>query len=366
MKVLHVINCFARSGGAEKFLFDLALQMKRQGIDVAVLSLVAPAVLNREFIEDAEKSGITVHILGQDALYSVKNIGRLRRFFRENRFDVVHAHLFPAQYWCAFAKNKLFKLVFTEHSTDNRRRCHWLFRFVDRCVYKFYDEVICISGKTEELLLEQIGKMPTAIIPNGINMGVFSDAEPIARDQFLNAGSDVKLVTMCAAFRKGKDYMTLFRAVRLLPENIHVLCVGDGELKDEHENYCREQELLSRIHFLGLRKDVASIFKASDVLVLSTDHEGFSIAMLEAMASGKPFVASDVPGIGDLAEGYAVLFPFGDEKALAASVLKLLEDPDYYRSMVAKGLEFAAKYDISSTASRYVELYESLLLPLGE
>lgn len=362
MKVLHVINCFARSGGAEKFLFDLALQIKRQGIDIEILSLVAPAVQNREFVENAEKSGIPVHILRQEALYSLKNIGRLRRFFREHRFEVVHVHLFPAQYWCAFARNNLFKLVFTEHSTDNRRRRHWLFRFIDRCVYQFYDKVICISEKTEELLLKQIGKIPTVIIPNGINMEVFSAAKPVELDKLLNAGSDVKLVTMCAAFRKGKDYMTLFRAVKFLPENIHVLCVGSGELKDEHENYCREQGLLSRVHFLGLRKDVASIFKASDVVVLSTNYEGFSIAMLEAMASGKPFIASDVPGIGDLVKGYVTLFPLGDEKCLADSILRVLEDRDYSSDIVRKSLEFARRYDIVSTASQYVELYRKLLV----
>lgn len=237
MKVLHVINCFVRSGGAEKFLFDLSLQIKRQGVDIEILSLVAPAVQNREFIDCAEKVGIPVHVLRQNGLYAVRNIGYLRRFFRNHRFDVVHVHLFPAQYWCAFAKNKSFKLVFTEHSTDNRRRHHGLFRFIDRCVYKFYDQVICISEKTEEFLL-QVGKIPTVIIPNGINIKVFADAKPIERDKLVNDASGIKLVTMCAAFRKGKDYMTLFRAVRFLPENVHVLCVGDGELKEEHEDYC--------------------------------------------------------------------------------------------------------------------------------
>ena len=361
MKVLHVINCFVRSGGAEKFLFDLALQIKRQGIDIEILSLVAPAIQNREFIDCAEKAGIPVYVLRQDGLYAVRNIGYLRRFFRNHRFDVVHVHLFPAQYWCAFAKNRSFKLVFTEHSTDNRRRHHWLFRFIDHCVYKFYDKVICISEKTEELLLKQIGTIPIVIIPNGINVAVFSNATPMERTELLNASSDVRIVTMCAAFRKGKDYMTLFHALKLLPENIHVVCVGDGDLKNEHEHYCREQGLLPRVHFLGLRKDVASIFKASDVIVLSTNYEGFSIAMLEAMASGKPFIASDVPGVGDLVKGYVALFPLGDEKCLADLILRVLEDCDYSSGIVKKSLEFVRRYDIASTALQYVELYNKLL-----
>ena len=132
-------------------------------------------------------------------------------------------------------------------------------------------------------------------------------------------------------------------------------------MKEEHEDYCQEQGLLPRVHFLGLRKDVASIFKASDVIVLSTNYEGFSIAMLEAMASGKPFIASDVPGIGDLVKGYVSLFPLGDEKCLADLILRVLEDRDYSSSIVKKSLEFVRRYDIASTASLYVELYNKLL-----
>lgn len=77
---------------------------------------------------------------------------------------------------------------------------------------------------------------------------------------------------------------------------MHLLCVGTGPLLEEHRKYCEKNNLSSRVHFLGLRNDIPQILKASDVIVLSSEHEGFSLSMLEAMASGRPFIASDVPG----------------------------------------------------------------------
>ena len=362
MKVLHVINCLKRSGGAEKFLLDLVMAMKRQGVDVEVLSIIAPPENNREFVDIVQDAGIPVHILANKGLYSFRNIARLRCFFHRHRYDVVHAHLFPAQYFCALVKQESSLLFFTEHSTDNRRRHNWLFRKIDSLIYRCYDKIVCISSKTEETLLKQVGKIPTVIIPNGINISIFEHAEPVKLHELSNVGDDVKVITMCAAFRKEKDYMTLFRAVNYLPANVHVLCVGDGEYREEHEAYCKTYGLSSRVHFLGLRKDVARIFKASDVIVLSTYYEGFSIAMLEAMATGKPFVASAVPGIQDLVAEAAVLFPLGDEKCLANLILRILEDRDYSSDIVKKSLEFVKRYDIVSTASQYVELYNKSLV----
>ena len=359
MKVLHVINCLKRSGGAEKFLLDLVIAMKRQGVDVEVLSIIAPPEDNREFVDIVQAAGIPVHILANKGLYSFRHIARLRCFFHRHRYDVVHAHLFPAQYFCALVKQKSSLLFFTEHSTDNRRRHNWLFRKIDSLIYRCYDKIVCISSKTEETLLKQVGKIPTVIIPNGINISIFEHADPVKLHELSNVGDDVKVITMCAAFRKEKDYMTLFRAVNYLPANVHVLCVGDGEYREEYEAYCKTHDLSSRVHFLGLRKDVARIFKASDVIVLSTYYEGFSIAMLEAMATGRPFVASAVLGIQDLVEGAAVLFPLGDEKKLAESICRLLNNPNYYAEMVSKGLSFAKQYDISLTAAYYVDLYRN-------
>lgn len=362
MKILQVINCFARSGGAEKFTFDLSLALKNRGNDVEVLSLIAPPVKNREFLEKASSQGIKVHILTKGSVYSLKNIVKLHRFFKVHSYDVIQVHLFPALYFCAVLKNKRMRMVFTEHSTDNRRRHNKILRIIDKYIYGQYNEIICISEKVREALFQSVGQLPTVVIPNGIRLMEFYDAIPLSQQGLIssNENKKIRIVTMCARFFEGKDYKTLFRALNFLPSDIHVLCVGDGKLKAEHEQYCKQQEWADRVHFLGLREDVNRIYKSSEVIVLSSKYEGFSISMLEAMASGKSFIGSEVPGIADLVKGYAVLFPYGDEQALAECILRLLKNEVYRESVIRKCKEFSSRYNIETSADKYIGLYQSL------
>lgn len=358
MKVLQVINCFARSGGAEKFVFDLTLALKTRQIDVEVLSLIPSSAENKEFVEKVTEYGVKVYILSDKGVYNLYHIKELHDFFKKHKYDAVHVHLFPSLYFLAIAKKQGMNLFYTEHNTDNRRRHYFLFQLLDKWIYKKYDKIVCISSHVENALLQHIGKFSTTVIPNGICLSDFYNAVPLPRQELVKENENVCIVTMCARFSKVKDYKTLFRALRLLPQFVHVICVGDGELKAENEQYCEQQGLMDRVHFLGLRNDVNQIFKASDIIVLSSEHEGFSISMLEAMASGKPFVASEVPGIADLVKEHALLFPYKNEHVLAKCILKLWQDKVYRNCMIGKSQEFASRYDILSSADKYIELYQ--------
>lgn len=359
MKILQVIDCFERSGGAQKFFGDLVSEMKRERVDVEVLSIIPPQNDNGEFVEKAKQQGIPVHILTNRSIYDVRNILTMRYFLRKNAYDIIHVHLFPALYFCALAKPKGVKLIYTEHSTDNRRRHNLIFRRIDAWIYRHYDRVVCISSKTRESLHNKVSnRIPTIDIANGIDLAKFREAMPLSINRELDVAEGGRFIAMCARFQNGKDYMTLLKSVKYLPDYCHILCIGEGPLRGECESFCRSNSLLDRVHFLGLRSDVANLFQASDVIVLSTSHEGFSIVMLEAMACGKPFVASAVPGIEDLVKGYAVLFPFGDEKALAGCISHLLSDVSYYDKMVCKSVQFANQYDIKNTAHQYIGMYE--------
>lgn len=358
MKVLHVINCLTRGGGAEKFVLDLILELKRKGVEVEILSILPPPVDKQDFRILLEQSGITVHILTKRNLYSWKNIFYLQSFLKTHTYDLVHGHLFPVLYFCAIACGKKMKLVYTEHSTDNRRRHILLFKIIDKLVYRRYHKIVCISQKVQELLQRHAGRIDTTIIPNGITISIFQNATPLLLPE-----QDKKLrwITMSARLVKGKDYTTVFKALRLLDDNVHLLCVGTGPLLEEHRKYCENNNLFHRVHFLGLRNDIPQILKASDVIILSSEHEGFSLSMLEAMASGNPFIASDVPGISDLIKDYTDLFPFGQEKVLAEYISRLLTDKKYRNEIVEKNLRFASQYDISNISEEYLSLYNRLL-----
>jgi len=115
------------------------------------------------------------------------------------------------------------------------------------------------------------------------------------------------------------------------------------------------------VTFLGKKANVPSLLAAADAVVLSTHYEGMSLSVIEGMASGKPFVASDVMGVREQVKDAGVLFQESDEAALA-NVLKTLRDnPGYALEVSAKCREVATKYDIGSAVRRHLSEYQSIM-----
>ena len=114
------------------------------------------------------------------------------------------------------------------------------------------------------------------------------------------------------------------------------------------------------VRFLGLRTDIPQLLQAADIIVMSSHWEGFGLVAVEGMASGRPFIASDVDGLREVVGQAGVLFPRGDDEALAQTIRQLCEHPDEYREVALRCQEKAQQYDISVTASKYLELYPEL------
>ena len=113
--------------------------------------------------------------------------------------------------------------------------------------------------------------------------------------------------------------------------------------------------------FCGIREDVPSLLKTADQIILSSHHEGLSLSSIEGMASGKPFLASDVQGLTNVVSGAGILFPEGDERSLANYITKLNENPEYYQKIASAGVRRSQKYDLEIMVEKYIELYHKIL-----
>lgn len=106
--------------------------------------------------------------------------------------------------------------------------------------------------------------------------------------------------------------------------------------------------------------DVPQLLKTADIIVLSSKYEGLSLSSIEGMASGKPFIASDVPGLKEIVSGAGVLFEQGNAIELAEKINKLLEDKEYYTEIVESCQKRAQEYDIIKMVDKHIQLYESI------
>lgn len=359
MKVLQVIDTLVRGGGAEKFALDLSIALNKiDDVEVVVLSIVTPS--NNDYVEILKAKGIKHYVLSSK-LRSPNNVRALKLFVEDGDFDVVHVHLFPALYFAALAKTiskKKVKLVYTEHSTTNKRRKNKIFRLTDRFIYRIYDALIGISKKVKLNLDKHLSSNFVQVINNGIDIANIQAAPSANIRDVENIPDNSTIVTMVSRITDGKDYKTVINAIKRLPDSFHVVFVGDGPLMSDLRTFTYESGASERIHILGLRSDVYSILKDSDIIVLSTHHEGFSIAMLEAMACKKPFVASAVEGIKDLVDGVAELFEYQNDQQLASILLNLANDHIKYEQIAERCLSFAKNYDINLVAKKYLNVYK--------
>ena len=360
MKILQVITSL-RTGGAEKLIVDMVPLYLEQGHQVDVLLFDGAETPFKKQLRD---KGVTIYQLGEGgSVYNPLYIFKLIPFLRE--YDIVHTHNTACQYYVALAKwlsGYQVKLVTTEHSTNNRRRSHWFFKYIDRFVYGQYDILVAISEKAGNFLSDYLWGKKVEVVLNGVDVFSFQQASPINRESIGVKGQKV-LITMVARFAEAKDQKTLIRAMALLPSDFTLLLVGGGDLKKKKqcELLVDDLNLVGKVIFGGIRNDIPNILKASDIIIQSSHWEGFGLAAVEGMAAGKPVIASDVPGLAQVVDGFGILFPHGDAKALADIILHLHEDPVYYQQIADRCLHRAAEFDIHKTVDQYLQLYQSLL-----
>lgn len=356
MKILHVITSLC-TGGAEKLMVDLLPRLKDRGYEVDLLLFDGTET---PFRRAAEEAGVKVMDLGKGgSVYSPLKFMKLLPYLR--KYDVVHTHNTAPQLFAAVGSLLCSVVLYTtEHTTSNRRRGWKWYAAIDRWMYGCYSKVVCISQKAEDNLRSFIGKSKAEIltINNGVDVEKYASASASLDLEDIAPGC--RKLIMVAGFRWEKDQDTIIKALLLLPDDFHLFLVGDGVRRSECEELAQQQGVAGRVHFMGLRSDVAELLHAADYVLMSSHFEGLSLSSVEGMSVGKPFLASDVDGLREVVEGAGVLFPHGDAEALAAEIGRLADNPEDYAAVADRCRRRADQFDISAMADGYSKVYQLL------
>lgn len=293
---------------------------------------------------------------------------KIRQFLEANPYDVVHVHLFPAQYWASLAVSSMKVkpvLIFTEHSNHNKRRDKKYLQGIERAAYKPYSAIIAITDSVNTKLVAWIGqgeKIHT--IHNGVDLTSIADAPKLDRSALcaqLNIPPNARLMLMAASFRYPKDQGALIKACALLGKEYHVLLAGEGEQKEKMKALAVELGVENQIHYLGFRTDISSLMKSVDLNTLSSSYEGMSGVTLESLAAGVPFLGSDVAGIREIVPNKSFLFTPGDEQDLANKIKPIFHTQGLYEQMAAEASEFVKSFNMDYMVEKYIQLYRKML-----
>lgn len=360
MKILQVIVTLG-SGGAQKLLEDLVPRFNQE-IQTDVLMLVDT---KSKTVDSLRANGIKVMTLGSRFYYNPLISIKLVKYFK--LYDIVHVHLFPTIYWSAIAS--MFcntKLVYTEHSTSNRRRGSVFFKLLDKIAYSRYTKVIAISDGTRKQLTKwldvknQDSRFVT--IQNGIDTEKFREKSLESK----RTGSQIVNLLMISRFVKAKDHKTVIKAMQYLDANYHLQFVGDGELQEDAIKYAQELGVDNKISFLGRREDVPSLIAGCDIGIQSSNWEGFGLTAVEFMAAGKPVIVTCVDGLQQVVEGAGLTFDVGDVKTLVDYIKKLATDFTYYNIISDACIQRSKEYDINIMERRYIDLYNTIKITDNE
>lgn len=368
MKVLHLINNLG-SGGAEKLLVDLIpLMNKIENLQADILLLTDKCNV---FYDSLSSKGVKVNTIKYRNMYDLRNIIEIKNYIVNGGYDIVHSHTFPTQMWVAlsklFLRNKKVKFITTEHSTHNRRREKFYFRYIDRFIYYQYDSIISITEKTRDNLLEWIDPKRKKIdkhiiIENGIDIEKIKVALPYKKSDLIEGVSDnTKLICMVGRFSEAKDQPTLIRAISNLQKEVHLVLVGEGPLMGKNEELAEELNISDRVHFLGFRKDISRILKTVDIVILSSYWEGFGLAAVEGMAAGKPVIVSNVEGLNSVVEESRLKYKSNDFNELANKINEILTHKDIYNCMVNYSNRRCKKYNIKQKMEELTNIYKSVV-----
>jgi glycosyltransferase involved in cell wall biosynthesis len=357
LRVLHIIDSLDQ-GGAEALVKDTVPRMRARRVDVCVAVLKE---LDGPFERELREKGIPFLPTAAGGVYSPTHVFSLMHHIRE--FDLVQAHLFPAQLFIPLAAmlvESRVPLVLTEHTTHHRRRKQWLYP-LETWMYSCYTAIACASDAIAASLRAWIPGLAQKItvIPNGIDLQKFQQATPVSRASIgINDGNHVLLYV--ASFQQRKDHGTLLRAIARIPD-VDLVLVGDGDLRAQFEGLAESLGIAQRVHFLGRRNDVAELLKMADIYVHAPAYEGFGIAVAEAMAAGKPIIASKVPGLAQVVGEAGVLIPPGDSLALATGIRGLIESPEQRSQLAQAAMRRSTQFSIEKTVDAYIDLYSSVL-----
>lgn len=358
MKILHIINNMA-NGGAERLLVELLPEIRGKGNTVSLLVLVKGESLD-SYIDVLQSKGIAVYFLQEKgSLYNPGLLFALKRFLSLGNYDIIHAHLFPTFYYTALIK-RLFKraerFYFTEHSSHNKRINTGLLKSVEKWVYRSFSHIIAISDGIKGKLVTWTGLGDRiVVIRNGVNLVQYHEADIIDLSALTGHEQDNFYLLMTARFSHPKRQDKLLEVMRILPENYVLLLAGTGEGMSNCQTMAQEFNISHRIVFLGHRIDVPSLMKSVDLNILCTEFEGMSGVCVEALASGKPFLGSDVPGVNDVVPSKTNLFSNDDVYAIAKKIEELSRAD--VRDLVRQQAAQAEKFSIERMASGYQALY---------
>jgi glycosyltransferase involved in cell wall biosynthesis len=375
---IRIVSCINNMhvGGTELNALRTAESLDRARFDLTVACLRPGGPLAERYAA----AGIRVVEFPLRNLYgagALREGRRFARFLREHRTDVLHCH----DYYANIFGSVWGRVARTPAIIASRRWWYSLparkLRVANRVAYMLADRVLANSPSVGAAVQrdEGVGADRVVVVPNFADESAFQAPSPAARAELrlsLGVPGDAFAVGIISRLVPVKDHASLLEAVaQLAPRwpRLHLVIVGDGECRADLESRARALGIADRVRFAGMRANTPNLHHLFDLSVLCSLSEGFPNSIVEAMAAGRPVVATAVGGSVDAVdEGETgFLVPPAEPDHLAVAIEAMMANPALRAQMGAAGRRRAdAEYRVERVMPVLEHLYETLAARAAE
>lgn len=367
MRVLQLMSSGAGFYGAERVCVLLSAELQQLGVDTVVGAFRKDGkTAHRHFVEQALQAGLQVTAIDCKGRLDANAVSTIRTLVSRHKIDIIHGHGIKSDLYAYLAsRGGNVRLVGTCHSWTTDSAVTWGISIADRLLLRNFDAVAIVSGTLRKRLRRLgIRRERIRLVENGIDCAPFALAS--CNRPRRGAGSPFIVGTVSRLVPvKGLRYL-LAAAAALLKEFpwTKFVIVGDGPELGNLQRQATKLGIDQNVEFVGIRRDMPEVYASFDAFALPSLSEAMPMALIEAMASGRPVVASSVGEIPNMiADGRDGMLVEPTNTTALVKCLRSLLSSSEMRAALGRAAQNVAMVRFSSTsmARTYLSLYESVM-----
>ncbi len=340
IRILELRSADGAGGGPEKTILGGARLSAPEEFDIHVVYLKSESDTDSNIREKADSLDVRFSEITHHGPLDFGQFSKLRKYVAEHEFDIVHSHEYKSNFAALMLRRRFsnLKILSTAHGwTGSSFRERRIYYPADKRLLRYFPLIVSVSSEiTDELIAKGISSDRIVTIPNGIDPELFrrdpTKRQSFRREHHINQNDVV--IGAVGRLERQKRFDVLLTAfsnvAKQSDQDVKLLIAGEGSLREALRQQIQQLDLGEKANLLGHFADIQSLFSGIDIFVQSSDYEGTSNAILEAMAMEVPIVATHAGGTKDiLVNGkHGTIVPINRPDRLESAIYEIIQRPD--------------------------------------
>lgn len=358
-KILYVLN-HAGKAGTERYVESLVDRLHNKKIK-AYLAFNEDGLL----VEKMKIRGVQTFRIKMRNPFDIKAAIDLSKLCKRYDIDIIHTQFLRENYIAMLSKifNPKIKVNYTNHFVLEN---NCILRITNRIISKLQNRIVAVCNKGKEMMIKNgVPGEKITVVFNGVDIDAWQEHEESTLRKEYNIDNDV-FVFLCAsrfAYDKGHEFLinAVWELKKITQMKFKCILANDGSFLEDRKKQVADMGLCGDIIFTGFRKDIKNLIYGCDLYINSSLHEALSFAIIEVLACGKPVIATDMAGNGDIINdetNCGILVKYNDAKGLAYSINRLINDAQLRNTLSKNAIKAArTKFNLDFVVEETYNLY---------